>query len=203
MEKYVWFCLLAIHLTTTVSNTRAGYYRVNYEPDMWTSILTALKAANHSGIHVSNRAQVRKTLLSYDRRNSFNVRLFSRRAKIVDDVLNLARADYVDYTLALQTVQYLEQERHYLPWLAAFNNLAYVYRRIGGAANRTEYQKWMIRLSEHAFQQLSFNESSRDSQLDINNRANILSHRCKYGSSECIEAAQRMFEPLRSDESQT
>lgn len=50
--------------------------------------------------------------------------------QIVDDVLNLARADYVNYTLALETVQYLEKESNYIPWLAALNNLAYVYRRI-------------------------------------------------------------------------
>lgn len=45
-------------------------------------------------------------------------------------MLNLARAEYVNYTLALDAVQYLETESHYLPWLAALNNLVYVYRRI-------------------------------------------------------------------------
>lgn len=51
-------------------------------------------------------------------------------AQIIDDLLNLARAEYVNYTLALETVQYLETEAHYIPWLAALNNLAFVYKRI-------------------------------------------------------------------------
>lgn len=41
----------------TIQHT--GYYRVNYEPAIWTNISAALKANNHSSIHVLNRAQVR------------------------------------------------------------------------------------------------------------------------------------------------
>lgn len=67
-----------------------------------------MKAANHSGIHVQNRAQ------------------------IVDDLLNLARAEYVNYTIALSGLEYLKRESAYIPWLAAFNNLAYVTSRLKG-----------------------------------------------------------------------
>lgn len=83
----------------------AGYYRVNYDTMTWQNISKALKTNGHSDIHVLNRAQ------------------------IVDDTLNLARGELLDYKLALSIVQYLEGERNYLPWLAAFNNLIYVQRR--------------------------------------------------------------------------
>lgn len=59
--------------------------------------------------------------------------------QIVDDVLNLARADYVNYTLALGVVQYLENETNYIPWLAALNNLNFVSTRLS-AENLTLYQ---------------------------------------------------------------
>lgn len=83
----------------------AGYYRVNYDTATWENIGKALKTNGFSDIHVLNRAQ------------------------IVDDVLNLARGELLDYKLALSIVQYLEQETNYLPWLAVFNNLLYVQRR--------------------------------------------------------------------------
>lgn len=59
--------------------------------------------------------------------------------QIVDDVLNLARADYVNYTLALGVVQYLENETNYIPWLSALNNLNFVSLRLSGE-NLTLYE---------------------------------------------------------------
>lgn len=45
-------------------------------------------------------------------------------------MMNLARADYIDYTLVLSTLQYLEKEENHIPWASAFNNLAYITRRL-------------------------------------------------------------------------
>lgn len=47
----------------------------------------------------------------------------------MDDVLNLARANILNYSLALDTIQYLEKETHYLPWLAAYNNFGFIVNR--------------------------------------------------------------------------
>lgn len=86
-----------------------GFYRVNYDTATWENISKALKTNTYSDIHVLNRAQ------------------------IVDDSLNLARGELLDYKLALSLLQYLEGETSYLPWLAAFNNLIYVERRFTSA----------------------------------------------------------------------
>lgn len=47
----------------------------------------------------------------------------------MDDSFNLARANVVNYTVALSTIQYLEKEVHYLPWLAAYNNFGFIVNR--------------------------------------------------------------------------
>lgn len=41
----------------------------------------------------------------------------------------MARADLLNYTTALNTIQYLEGETHYSPWAAAFNNFPYILNR--------------------------------------------------------------------------
>ncbi|XP_050959974.1 aminopeptidase N [Labeo rohita] len=79
-----------------------GYYRVNYDNENWERLLNQLNE-NHVVIPVINRAQ------------------------IVDDAFNLARAKMIPVTLALKTTKYLSEEREYMPWQSALNNLDYFY----------------------------------------------------------------------------
>ncbi|KAK0079084.1 hypothetical protein PV325_001747, partial [Microctonus aethiopoides] len=86
----------------------AGYYRVNYDDNSWDRIITVLKSKDFMKIHELNRAA------------------------LIDDVLNLARAGYVDYFYALKATQYLTQETNYIPWKAALNALSYLNRKLSG-----------------------------------------------------------------------
>lgn len=63
--------------------------------------------------------------------------------QIIDDLLNLARAEYVDYTLALDVVQYLETETHYIPWLTAITNFNILARRLS-VDNMVDYKVYMM-----------------------------------------------------------
>lgn len=78
-----------------------GYFRVNYDLRNWQMINQQLKT-NHVAISVINRAQ------------------------ILDDALNLAEAGMLDYDIALNLTQYLEQEDEYLPWDATLSSLSYM-----------------------------------------------------------------------------
>lgn len=84
-----------------------GFYRVNYEDQLWLEIEDGLKSENFDGIDVISR-----TL-------------------IVDDVFNLARASQLPYTTALDIISYLEEETEYYPWHAAFTSFNFLRRRIG------------------------------------------------------------------------
>lgn len=147
---------------------QTGYYRVNYDDSTWTSIGKALKAAAHSNIHVLNRAQ------------------------IVDDLLNLARADFIDYNQALSIMQYLENEQSYMPWLSAFNNLLYVSRRFN-ANELVIYKRYLLALSKNIYTKLEFSPKPTDSRTDIYNRVNVLSYACKFGHEDCIKSAKEEF----------
>uniref|UniRef100_A0A8C7TEK9 Aminopeptidase n=1 Tax=Oncorhynchus mykiss TaxID=8022 RepID=A0A8C7TEK9_ONCMY len=80
----------------------SGYYRVNYDNTNWERLLGVL-SSNHESIPVINRAQ------------------------LVDDAFNLARAKYINTTLALRTTKYLRSEREYMPWESALDNLDFFY----------------------------------------------------------------------------
>jgi aminopeptidase N len=87
-----------------IFNTQvAHYYRVNYDLENWKLITQFLNdPQKYSKIAAVNRAQ------------------------LIDDAMNLARADFLDYTVALDVTKYLRHERDYVPWKTAINNLLYI-----------------------------------------------------------------------------
>lgn len=75
---------------------QTGYYRVNYQEENWRAITEHLMDSEHyEEIAPSNRAQ------------------------LLDDVLNLARGDYISYDTAMNLTKYLRHEKAYVPWQAA------------------------------------------------------------------------------------
>ncbi len=77
-----------------VNIQQSSYYRVNYDTYMWNLLRVYLNYYDFTDIHVLNRAQ------------------------IVDDSLNLAQANRVDYGIALGILKYLSRETDHIPWAA-------------------------------------------------------------------------------------
>jgi aminopeptidase N len=80
-----------------------GYYRVNYDIDNWKLIIE----------HLNNPRRYHEIAQS-------------NRAQLIDDAMNLARAEILEYTTALEVTKYLSHERDYVPWKTAINNLLYI-----------------------------------------------------------------------------
>ena len=80
-----------------------GYYRVNYDLTNWKLIINHLNDPKRfKEIAPANRAQ------------------------LMDDAMNLARADILDYRTALEVTKYLVHEVDYVPWKTAINGLNYI-----------------------------------------------------------------------------
>lgn len=86
------------HDWVVVNIQQSSYYRVNYDTYLWNLLRVHLNFYDFTHIHVLNRAQ------------------------IVDDSLNLAQADRLDYGIALGILKYLSHETDHIPW-AAVNDL--------------------------------------------------------------------------------
>lgn len=81
----------------------AHYYRVNYDLKNWKLITNYLNdPLKYSDIPPANRAQ------------------------LINDAMNLARADILDYTVALDVTKYLRHETEYVPWKTAISDLFYI-----------------------------------------------------------------------------
>ena len=96
-----------------------NYHRVNYFKENWAAIEKIMRE-NTESIDKINRAQ------------------------ILDDVLNLAKADLLDYGTALSMTEYLGKEDEFIPWSAASTALSYVSLMLEG--DRSKGQQLQVEL---------------------------------------------------------
>ncbi|XP_061140166.1 aminopeptidase N-like isoform X1 [Syngnathus typhle] len=149
-----------------------GYYRVNYDQGNWNKLLDVLKTT-HKTIPVINRAQ------------------------LVDDAFNLARANIIPTVLALETTKYLDQEREYMPWESALNNLDFFYLMF----DRSEvYGPMQDYLKKHAIQLFNYFKTMTENwtklpggHMDQYNQVNAISLACRTGHQECQDLTKAWF----------
>lgn len=156
----------------------SGYFRVNYNQENWDQLLQQL-SNNHQAIPVINRAQ------------------------IIDDAFNLARAQQVSVTLALNTTRFLSGETAYMPWQAALNNLQYfqlMFDRSEVFGAMTKYiQKQVTPLFEY-YRTATNNWTAIPSALmDQYNEINAISTACSYGIAECQQLATALYQQWRQN----
>uniref|UniRef100_A0A8C6Y343 Aminopeptidase n=1 Tax=Naja naja TaxID=35670 RepID=A0A8C6Y343_NAJNA len=155
-----------------------GYFRVNYDLANWKKLMSQLNV-DLQKIPVLNRAQ------------------------IIDDAFNLARAKYVGTDLALNTTRYLAQEREYLPWDTALDNLDYFRLMFDRSEVYGPMQKYIRKqvtpLFDH-FGNVTHNWTKIPDDL-MNQYNQILAIRtaCFYDVPECNELASSWFEAWKAN----
>ncbi|NXG43321.1 AMPN Aminopeptidase, partial [Psilopogon haemacephalus] len=156
----------------------SGYFRVNYNAENWEQLLNQLSSQRQL-IPVINRAQ------------------------IIDDAFNLARASYVDVTLALNTTRFLSQETEYMPWEAALNNLQYfqlMFDRSEVFGVMTKYiQQQVLPLFNYYKTTTSNWTRIPENLMDQYNEINAISTACSYGITECQDLAIRYFQEWKQN----
>ncbi|NXR54813.1 AMPN Aminopeptidase, partial [Hippolais icterina] len=146
-----------------------GYFRVNYDQENWLRLLNQLES-NHTVFPVINRAQ------------------------IIDDAFNLARAKYVNVTLALDTTLFLSHETEYMPWQAALNNLQYfqqMFDRSEVFGAMSKYMKQQVTPLFKYYENITNNWKEIPSGLMAQyNEVNAISTACSYGVTACQDLAK-------------
>ncbi|NXR20827.1 AMPN Aminopeptidase, partial [Cinclus mexicanus] len=147
-----------------------GYFRVNYNQENWDQLLNQL-GTDQTVIPVINRAQ------------------------IIDDAFNLARAKYVDVTLALNTTLFLIRETEYMPWQAALRNLQYfqlMFDRSELFGSMSRYMRKQVTPLFDYYERITNNWKDIPSGLMAQyNEINAISTACSYGVSKCQALAAR------------
>lgn len=90
---------------------------MNYDDTNWGMIANYLNSDDYENIHVLNRAA------------------------LIDDALNLARANRLSYSIVFDVTLYLQREVDYVPWYATFNGLSLLNRVF---ANTNEWESYRV-----------------------------------------------------------
>ncbi|XP_069909348.1 aminopeptidase N isoform X1 [Oryctolagus cuniculus] len=157
-----------------------GYYQVNYDEGNWKKLQTQLQT-NPSVIPVINRAQ------------------------IIHDAFNLASAQKVPVTLALDNTLFLIRETEYMPWQAALSSLNYfklMFDRSEVYGPMKNYLSKQVRpLFEH-FKNITNDWTRRpDTLMDQYNEINAISTACSNGIQECETLVSDLFKQWMDDPS--
>jgi aminopeptidase N len=96
---------------------QTGYYRVNYDKNLWLLIANELVEGDYTKIHLLNRAQ------------------------LIDDAYNSARVNTVTYDIVFSLMEYLSKELDYVPWVPANRVLTLVDRMM---ASTDSYEHFRV-----------------------------------------------------------
>uniref|UniRef100_A0A8C9W631 Aminopeptidase n=1 Tax=Scleropages formosus TaxID=113540 RepID=A0A8C9W631_SCLFO len=148
-----------------------GYFRVNYNPQNWERLLKQLES-NHKNIPVINRGQ------------------------LIDDAFNLARAKYINTTLALNTTKYLRNETEYIPWESALENLDYfilMFDRSEVYGPMKAYMRKQVYNLYKYFEPYTMNMTVPQGHTEQYNQINAISVACSNDLEDCKETASKLF----------
>ncbi|XP_043466933.1 aminopeptidase N-like [Leptopilina heterotoma] len=152
----------------------AGFYRVNYDTLSWQKIIQALNGHDFTNVPTINRAA------------------------IIDDLLNLARANLVDYTLAFEGLNYLKQETNYLPFKTAFNALDHLTRKLSGQQEFSLYTKYLTRLLKNIHLKVGFNDKRADDMTAMLLRRELNWMLCNLDHQDCVQKSLNSFDKWKN-----
>ncbi|XP_050343836.1 aminopeptidase N-like [Nymphalis io] len=147
-----------------------GYYRVNYDDQLWDKIIAALEdPETRETIHPLNRASV------------------------LDDSLNLARAGRLDYDIAFRIALTMEHELDYAVWRSFIRNMDFLRKRLF-KLDEGVYVRMIRRTITLFEEELGFEPSSAtEPAMDSLTRGMVMDHACRSGYDPCIAAAVDLF----------
>ncbi|XP_076022170.1 glutamyl aminopeptidase [Genypterus blacodes] len=151
-----------------VNNDHVGFYRVNHQEQMWSTISEQL-LKNHSEFDAADRT-------SY-----------------IDDIFALARADVVDYGNAFNLTKYLSNETDYIVWNRVASSIAYVRDMLSGKNELyPSFQKLFRDHVEQISAELGWQDEGTQTQRLL--RETVLGIACQMGARDTLKEVSHIFD---------
>lgn len=147
-----------------------GYYRVNYDPEMWMKIINTLNSLHFEVIPVLNRAA------------------------LIDDAFNLAIANKISYGYLFGILSYLKYEYDLIPWKAASYGLQYIDMQLAEDEEIYEnFRTFVIEIVDPFYSRLGLNSKSGETSFDREMREIAIFWMCKMKFNPCVTYVNSKF----------
>lgn len=153
-----------------------GYYRVNYDLNLWKLLSDELYRGDYTKIHVANRAQ------------------------LIDDSFNLARSQRLEYKVPFDILNYLINEDDYIPWAAADRALSFLHPYLIGSNYYDHFQSMMRYGSNLFYTRLGVKSIVGEPPLDVLGRNLAINWACSMGHPKCISDTTFLMDQVAQDE---
>ncbi|XP_071443368.1 uncharacterized protein [Hetaerina americana] len=153
----------------------SGFYRVNYDEQNWRLLSDYLSTNDYHNIPPVNRAQ------------------------LIDDALNLARAGYLNYSVALNLTSYLDRESDYIPLYSAYQGFSFLETRMSESIELDNFKAHMRHIMKTYYNTQSFEESPEDDHITKLSRTSLLPWVCKYNYGNCASKASKLFQEWKEN----
>ncbi|XP_076763833.1 uncharacterized protein LOC143431161 [Xylocopa sonorina] len=148
---------------------QTGYYRVNYDEENWKLLTKYLTTKDYNKIPVINRAQ------------------------LVDDALNMARTNRLNYTVALPLTLYLHQETDYVPWQTALTNLNFLRNMLRTSQHYHIFNLYITYIMKNLTENVGYEPKKDDADITKILRVNAMKTACRAEINKCISYAEKEF----------
>nr|XP_022316112.1 glutamyl aminopeptidase-like [Crassostrea virginica] len=143
-----------------------GFYRVNYPEFMWSKFSVVLQTDNS----IMNNVD---------------------KAGLIDDAFNLARAGYIDYTIPLNLIKFLDKELNHLPWESAYNGIGYISDMLQTGSSFSLFRNFILEKVRPVLAQIGWDDTGDHLQKLM--RVNLISLACGMGDQDCLNNATDRF----------
>ncbi|XP_063704235.1 glutamyl aminopeptidase-like [Culicoides brevitarsis] len=151
-----------------LNKDQIGYYRVNYDEEMWEKLTNALV-------------------------KDLNVMSTVDRAHLLNDAFSLADATQLPFSVPLNLTQFLANERSFVPWKVAATRLKSIKSLLYYTELYPQFRKYGEKLVDAAVGGLSWNVDHTQYQ-ENHFRTTILSLACSFGHQQALTNVTAMFQ---------
>lgn len=142
---------------------QTGYYRVNYDKNLWALLIEQLNEKDFTEIHALNRAQ------------------------LIDDSINLAKAGILNFTTAFDVLNYMRNEDNYAPWAATNRALNFLNQISTVGKLHENFLKFTREITDYAFNKFGMNVTEENTNFEIHTRNIVIEWACKSGVEKCLQ----------------
>lgn len=150
-----------------------GFYRVLYDTSMWTMLKSGVTA---------------KTIDS------------AGRAELVSDAFNLANADLMLPSTALDFVTALQTEDSYIVWQAALGGLSTISLLLDEQPAYNDFRMFVLNVTATLVSTTTWASTASDTHLSALLRSLALGTAVRYGASSAVATAQALYWAFNANE---